>query len=393
MKILFALNALALGGTESYVFTVAEQLDRLAHDVVIFSPQPERGLEVARERGLTVIGAEALHDDYDAALVQDAAVAYEVAELCPGARSVFVAHSEGFDPQLPPQLPGTVDLLVALNDRVATRLRSFAAGHEVVRLRQPIDTQRFMAAGPLPQHPRNALIFSNNVIADREAMLEDACRQVGLDLLRRGGAAGQTNDPREALAEADIVIGYGRVVLEAMACGRAAFIYDWAGGEGWVTADSYPAVEGGGFIGQGEQVFDAAGLTDVLHGYDRSMGPLNRDLVMANHRASVHAQELLELFERITTPAQRPRAPLDEMARLVRLDWRSRAEVHGIRNENARLHRQLHEMGNELTETREALGRQESETAATGHRYESTLSWRLTRPLRRVAAVIRRQVR
>ncbi len=393
MKILFALNALALGGTESYVFTVAEQLDRLAHDVAIFSPAPEGGLEVARERGLSVVGAGALDDDYDAALVQDAAVAYEVAELCPGARSVFVAHSEGFDPQLPPQLPGTVDLLIALNDRVATRLRSFAAGQEVVRLRQPIDTQRFLAAGPLPRRPRNALILSNNVVADREAMLRDACRQAGLELVRRGGAGSQTTDPREVLAEADIVFGYGRAILEAMACGRAAFVYDWAGGDGWVTADSYPAVEGSGFVGRGEQVFDAAGLADALSRYDRSMGPLNRDLVMANHRAGVHAQELLEVFKRITTPARRPRAPLAEMARLVRLDWRARAEVHGIRSENARLHRRLHEMGDELTEARERLGRQESETAATVHRYESTLSWRLTRPLRRAAAVIRRLVR
>lgn len=393
MKILLALNALALGGTESYVLTVAEQLDRLAHDVVIFSPEPEGGLGVARERGLTVIGAEALDDGYDAALVQDAAVAYEVAELCPGARSVFVAHSEGFDPQLPPQLPGTVDLLIALNDRVASRLRRFVSGHEVVRLRQPIDTRRFLAAGPLPQHPRNALIFSNNIVADREAMLEDACRQVGLELCRRGGPGGQTTDPREALAKADIVIGYGRAILEAMACGRAAFVYDWAGGEGWVTAESYPAVEGSGFVGGGKHVFDAAGLAEALRCYDRSMGPVNRDLVMANHRASVHAQELLEIFERIATPAQRPRAPLAEMARLVRLEWRARAEVHGIRNENARLHRRLHEMGNDLTETREELGRQESERAATVHRYESTFSWRLTRSLRRVAAVIRRRVR
>jgi hypothetical protein len=59
MKILFALNALGIGA------------------------EPGRGVEIAREQGLTVIGPGDLSDEYDVALVQDAAVAYEVAELYP----------------------------------------------------------------------------------------------------------------------------------------------------------------------------------------------------------------------------------------------------------------------------------------------------------------------
>ena len=165
----------------------------------------------------------------DVALVQDAATAYEVADLCPEVPSVFVAHSESFDPQAPPQLPGAVDVLVALNDRVADRLGSFAARHDIVRLRQPIDTERFTAAGPLPERPRRALILSNNNFADRQAMLEEAALAAGLELVRAGGAGRQTTDPRAALGEADVVIGYGRAILEAMSCGRAAFVYDWAG--------------------------------------------------------------------------------------------------------------------------------------------------------------------
>jgi hypothetical protein len=400
VKVLLALNALGIGGTESYVFTVAEQLDRLAHEAVVYSPEPGKGLEVAHERGLTVIGPGELADDFDAALVQDAGVAYEVAESCPGARSAFVGHSESFDPQSPPQLPGTVDLLVALNDRVERRLRSFAAGHEVVRLRQPIDTERFVSGTPLPEVPRRALLLSNNIVADREAMLEEACREVGLELVRRGGAGRQTKDPREALVDADVVIGYGRAALEAMSCGRAAFVYDWAGGQGWVTADSYPALEADGFAGRDGAVFDAQGLIDALSGYDRSMGPVNHDLVIAHHRANVHAQQLVEIFERIAAPAKRPEAPLADMARLVRLEWRARAEVHGLRAENAGLHERLHEVGSELTAAREERGSiqaeltreralREEETRELVHRYESTFIWRATAPLRRAWARLR----
>jgi hypothetical protein len=393
VKVLLALNALGIGGTESYVFTVAEQLDRLAHEAVIYSPEPGPGLEVAHERGLTVVSRGGLEDDFDAALVQDAAVAYEVAERCPRARSVFVGHSENFEPQSPPQLPGTVDLVVAMNDRVERRLRSFATKHELVRLRQPIDTERFVSAGPLPEQPRRALLLSNNVIADRQAMLEAACREAGLELVRAGGAGGQTTDPRRAVGEADVVIGYGRAILEAMACGRAAFVYDWAGGNGWVTAESYPAFEADGFGGRSETVFDRPRLAAALARYDRSMGPVNHDLVIANHRANVHVQQLVEIFERISPPVRRPEAPLVNMARLVRLEWRARAELHGARAENASLRQQLQAAEGELVAAgREAAAerqRREQEVAKTVHRYETTLSRRLTRPLRRPMAALR----
>ncbi|HYH53489.1 MAG TPA: hypothetical protein VD761_05100 [Solirubrobacterales bacterium] len=389
MKVLLALNSLGIGGTETYVFTVAEHLDRLAHEPVIYSPQPGRGVAVARERGLTVVGPGELSEDFDVVLVQDAAVAYEVAELRPGVPSVFVAHSESFDPQSPPQLPGTVDLQLALNDRVARRLGSFAADSEVVRLRQPIDTERFLAPGPLPEKPRRALLLSNNLVADRGAMLEEACREIGLELVRAGGNDRQTTDPREALGAADIVIGYGRAVLEAMACGRAAFVYDWSGGEGWVTAETYSEIEADGFAGRGDVVLDRAGLVSALKEYDRSMGPVNRDLVVAHHRANVHAQQLVEIFGRLASPQRRPEAPLADMARLVRLEWRARAEVHGVRVENARLHTELNDKGEELIATREDLQQTEEHLRDSVSGYETSLSWRVTRPLRRLAAAVR----
>lgn len=386
MRVLLALNTLGIGGTETYVFTVAEQLDRLAHEAVLYSPEPGRGVEIARERGLTVCGADELGDEFDVALVQDAAVAYEVAELCPGVPSVFVAHSESFDPQSPPQLPGAVSVQVALNDRVEQRLRSFAAKAEIVRLRQPIDTERFQAPWPLPERPKRALLLSNNIVADRLAMLEEACGEAGLELVRTGGAGRQTTDPRQALAEADVVIGYGRAVLEAMACGRAAFVYDWSGGEGWVDAGSYPAIEADGFAGRGEAVFDAAGLARAFGEYDRSMGAVNRDLVVAHHRANVHAQQLVEIFRRLGSPAWPAEAPLADMARLVRLEWRARAEVHGLRVDNARLNAELHETHLELAAAQEKQLSAEQRAADTAKSFESTLSWRLTKPLRALAA-------
>jgi hypothetical protein len=380
MRLLLANNHLGLGGSESYLFTVAEQFDRLGHDVAIYAAERGLGTEVVLERGLTLIGETELDGEFDAALVQDAGVSLQIAAHCPSVPQLFVAHSAMFDLQAPPQLPGIVGAVVVLNDRVGRWMRSYATGVDVVRLRQPIDTHRFTPRGSLPEAPRRALLLSNNPNADRLAILESACEGAGIELERVGGAAGHSVDPRPRLAAADIVIGYGRSILEAMACGRAAYVYDWKGGDGWVTAESYPVIEADGFAGRsGRIAADTERLTDDLRRYSASMGPVNHDLIYAHHRANVHAQELVELLRGLAEPPERPRAPLQEMSRLVRLEWRARGEIQAMTRENAHLHGLLGEVQRARSEDAE---RAEEAQQRVRSEYETSLSWRLTVPLR-----------
>lgn len=391
MRLLLATNHLGLGGSESYLLTVAEQLDRLGHGVALFAAELGAGAEVAAERGVELVDAAGLSDELDAAIVQDAAVSYEVADRCPGLPQLFVAHSAMFDLQAPPQLPGLVAAIVALNDRVAARMRSFGLGTDVTRLRQPIDTERFVTEHELPSDAKRALLLSNTPHGDRLAMLEGACERAGLQLERLGGQGRQVTDTRPALAEVEIVIGYGRSILEAMACGRAAYVYDWKGGDGWVTADSYPALEADGFAGTALDVaVDADRLTADLGGYSHTMGPINRDLVISNHRANLHAQELVEMLRDLGVASERPRAPLDEMARLVRLEWRARVEASSLRSENARLHDDLHHSEERVGEAQRSAHAEAQRADEIVSIFERTLSWRLTRPLRWLSSLFSR---
>jgi hypothetical protein len=393
MKVLLATNHLGLGGSESYLLTVAEQFDRLGHEVTIYAPELGPGVAVAEQRELPVVGEGALPDGIEAALVQDAGVSHQIAEHCPGLPQLFVAHSGMFDLQAPPQLDGAVGAVVAMNDRIATRMHRYAVEVEVVRLHQPIDTHRFVPRGPLPDTPRSALLLSNTPHTDRIEMIESACADAGIELRRLGGARGRTTDIRPALAEADLVIGYGRSILEAMACGRAAYVYDWKGADGWVTRDSYPAIEAGGFAGTtGAEILDRESLAGALGRYSPEMGPVNHDLVTANHRAVRHAEKLIDLLGRLAPSTPRPREPMREMARLVRLEWRAQLDIQSLRAENEALRKRLHE--SESARTREYEERvaeipkvEARVEAEVRESYESSISWRLTAPLR---ALLRR---
>lgn len=386
MRLLLATNHLGLGGSESYLLTVAEQLDRLGHDVAVYAPEGGEGAGVAEERAIATIGEAELDGDFDAALVQDGGVSYQLADRCPGVPQLFVAHSAKFDLQAPPQLDGMVGIVVALNDVVAERMRRYPVGVEVIRLRQPIDIERFVPQGELPEVPRRALLLSNAPSTDRLVAMEAACAAAGLELARVGGPDGRAADIRLALARADVVIGYGRSILEAMACGRAAYVYDWQGGDGWVTPETYPAIEATGLAGRsGLAVVDPDRLRDDLRLYSAAMGPVNHDLVVAHHRATMHAEALLDLFQRLAEPPPRPRGQLQEMARLVRLEWRARVEVHTLTQEIAHLRRIFSESEGRVGEAKQEVLVQAERTAEAVRAYESSRSWRVTRPLRGLA--------
>jgi hypothetical protein len=66
-----------------------------------------------------------------------------------------------------------------------------------------------------------------------------------------------------------------------------------------------------------------AAIREELSRYSPDMGTVNRDLALAHHDAKRHVQQLLEVIGTLRPPAPPDGAPLAEMARLVRLQWRA----------------------------------------------------------------------
>jgi hypothetical protein len=286
-----------------------------------------------------------LPETCDALLVNDAVAAFTLAERYASAPQVFVAHGEGFMFCTPPQLPGVTSAVVALNDRVASRLRALAVHPKLVRLRQPIDITRFADSGGPRRHARRVLLLGSYLIGERRDVLTEACERAGLEWTQVGAHGTPTPEPELAIAGADIVVGHGRSILEAMSSGRPAYVYDHSGADGWVTPERYAAMEADGFAGQRDDggPVDAERLCRDLQAYRPEMGRRNRDLVQRFHRAGAHAQELVALFGRL--PARTPASgPLDEMARLAAAEWRALSRAERLRSENRTLRTQLHEL-------------------------------------------------
>lgn len=402
MRVLIAQAQFLLGGTESYAVTVAEQLERLGHPTRIHAARAsEIGRELVASRGLRLtVGSpagQAEADDFDAAIVQDAASAYALAARRPDLPQVFVTH--GFAPfERPATALDPMPKVVVLNDRAKARAEALEGRPPLVRLYQPIDIERFRPH-ETRQEARRVLVLSNYLPVDRMRLLEEVCDELGLEVGRIGDGAGPTIDPRPAIGQADIVVGYGRSVLEGMAMGRAGYVWDRAGGDGWVTPETYPVYEADGFNGNStDAVIDRERLRADLAAYRPELGMLAFDLVRANHSAARHTETLVELLEGAGAPAPSDRH--ETISLLARAEARAAARADGVEYENRRILRE-HDWQRDRAEAAEAAREEEragrEEERARREAAEATLaevlgstSWRAFAPLRRLRARSRR---
>jgi hypothetical protein len=337
MRIVVATHSFHhVGGTETYVLTVAEQLQRLGHQTGIYSQNLGDMMLLARDRGVDVVGDPTeLGFEPDVVLSQDTPMAYDLADRYPHVPQVFVNHSNTFDPQLPPLVPGIVSAVVVMSERFRARLEALDADLRIVRLRQPIDTERLVPRRSPAVFPRRVLLLGNYLAGDARRLLVDTWSELGLEVIQLGTLSRPTMQPEVEIADADIVVGKARALLDAMACGRPAYVYDAFGGDGWVTPENYDAIESDALAGQAfPDVIDADRLRKDFAAYDPMMGHVNRTLILKHHQARTHAYGLVSLIKEILPQGRvvRPVTESREMARQLRLRWRAEAELIGLRS-------------------------------------------------------------
>lgn len=365
-------NFIRPAGPEMYTLTVAEALGRLGHDVTVYAEAIGPLVDEARRRGIRVASTlSELPEEADGLLAMDPPCAYTLGERYASAPIIFRVTSDVFDLGRQPRLPGTVTAVVALSAHLERQARAFASNAEVVRLAAPVDLRRFAPRRDLPERPRRALLLGNYLTGARREMLEAAWGEAGVEIVSIGRHGERFRvDVPAAMNEADIVVGKARVVLEAMACGRAAYVYDDFGMDGWVTPESYPALAGDQFRGQATgAVPGTRRLRDDVAAYSAEMGPANRDLAQQHHGAVDHASEIVALLVRAGAQLPPRRGPLGELAWLARQNWMLESRAFDLGLEANAAHR-----GREAAEHErdEALAREQQRLADTQEQLAAT---------------------
>jgi hypothetical protein len=198
-------------------------------------------------------------------------------------------------------------------------------------------------------------MLSNYLDGRRRDALVETWTAAGIDCVQIGMGHRVAFDVRPEIARADIVVAKARAALEGMACGKAVYVFDGFGGDGWVTGDNYAALEADNFAGLAtDSPVDRRGLAADLDQYDPDMGWINREMVVRHHGARSHAQGLVEVLR--GPPPRRPDSASSPAAtaRTVRSAWGMQQRAAGIAHEAAVLRAQVVELAARVDATEEA---------------------------------------
>jgi hypothetical protein len=207
---------------------------------------------------------------------------------------------------------------------------------QVIRIRQPVDLTRFSPRGRWPSDPPRRILLIGNYLhtpAQRIDQLKKAWSRRGIKW-RQIGHPYPSLRVAEEMAEADIVVGYGRSILEAMACGRAAFVHEHCGSDGWVTAEAYSAMEADGFSGIGVRMTPSLDeLRTDFANYDPALGRVGHDLVR-RHDARQVAAEIVGHVERLRdAPVDFDPAAIRGLRNLAESRFRADLEIAQLRRD------------------------------------------------------------
>ncbi|NMJ40770.1 glycosyltransferase family 4 protein [Roseomonas sp. JC162] len=229
-------------GTEIFVEQLAEWFRQRGHTPIVYAPLIGPLGEAMRSRGHHVFDRiAAIEVPPDVIHGHHAGPTMTALAAFPSAPAIFVSHSVEAEFDRPPDHPG-IRRYFAVSSLVAPRWSSpTIPGSRIERLYNAVDLDRFARRPPLPAAPRRAVLVAKH--GSHAAMVREACAGAGLELEEVGPATGRVSDDLPSLyRDADIVFASGRSALEAAATGCAVVLTEGRGLHGTIRPEDVDRV-------------------------------------------------------------------------------------------------------------------------------------------------------
>ena len=305
MRFLITCYKLDLSGSSTYTFTLASELKKKGHQIDVFSPFPEIiGDKLKRKKINVFENLEKIAErEYDCIIAQHNVLALMIRSKKPQVPMIFISH--GILPFLeqPPSIDINIQKYIAVSEEVKNNLilNHHVPSQNVEIIRNFIDTERFFPQGEVNEKPRTILFMSNKYTPKIYKVIKNACSNLKSKLIIIGRYR-SVFDTENYINKADIVISLGRGALEAMSCGRAVIVYDYQGGDGMVTENNINKIRKNNFSGRRfKKDYDMADLIQEIKKYKKSMGKINREIILKDHNAMLSVERIITICNQAQT--------------------------------------------------------------------------------------------
>lgn len=214
MKILVANNHLnSLGGSETYTYTIIEELKRLNHDVEYFTFK--KG--IVSQKIEQVLGVSFMSSDkYDIIFANHITTVNELHK-----KGFIIQTCHGIFPKLE-QPNKKADAFVSISQEVQDHLAKL--GFASILIHNSINIKRFKPENKINKNIKSILSLCQSNGAN--TFLRKICKSRNIKFLEVNKFKKQFWEIEKKINEVDLVVGLGRSAYEAMACGRPVIIYD-----------------------------------------------------------------------------------------------------------------------------------------------------------------------
>jgi len=262
------------GGSETFLHSLACQLQRLNHHIEIYSPNLG-GIMLNRfqEAGIHCFNSLTGQEQFDVIHVQHHDPALEVISRLSHIPMVYTSLGVIPIQEHPPQpVIATARQFIAVSEEVKTMLVNHHGipKHKIKIIRNGINLNRFKPSGPLKRNPKMINILIHNNYPDQlSGYLEliRLCRNLPFHFTLLGHEnpnlqarldrrrvpcrlVPSTWNVEKIINSHDLVIGLGRSALEGMACGKPVIVYRPGQADGIITRRNVDFIKQCNFSGR-----------------------------------------------------------------------------------------------------------------------------------------------
>lgn len=214
INVLVATNSLKkFGGTESYTYTIIEELVRLKIDVEYFTFV--KG--IISEKIELDLGIKFMSKTNYCLILANHRTCVE--KLFDKGFTIQTCH--GIFPKL--EKPSFfADKHVSISEEISSHLLKQGIKSDLIR--NGINCDRFIPKTNINQQLTSILSLCHG--ANANILIKEVCSDLGIRLITKSKYQNGVWNLEDLISQVDLVIGLGRSALEAMACGRPVIVYD-----------------------------------------------------------------------------------------------------------------------------------------------------------------------
>ena len=293
MRILVANNHLQrTGGTENYTYALALELKRCGHEVEYFTFEKGAVSDLLESLGVPFMSSR----KYDLILANHNTCVRKLYK-----RGFTIQTSHGTIPELE-RPTSKADLFVSVTEEIRAHILK-TKGYKSDVVLNGIDCRRFSPQRQISE--KLSCVLSLSQSEELNAFIAECCSEMGVRFISGNKNTDNIWKIEDRINEADLVVGIGRSLYDAMACGRCVLSYDrrwYMGdeiGDGYLTAENIGKAIFWNCSGRGHRkTFDKDGFIKELQKYDPADGQWAREYALENLNVERAAQRYIDIYRK-----------------------------------------------------------------------------------------------